>query len=50
MKSQYGYEFLSELFVYDPDRRLTAKKALQHKWFEEDPKPTRKCVDGFLIL
>lgn len=44
MKSQYGYDFLRELFAYDPDKRLTAKKALQHKWFEEDPKPTRKYV------
>ncbi|KAH8099661.1 kinase-like protein [Cristinia sonorae] len=46
MKSQFGYEFLKELFAYDPDRRLTAKKALQHKWFQENPKPTRNSFQG----
>lgn len=35
-----GYDFLRQLFAYDPDSRLTAKEAIQHKWFHEDPKPT----------
>lgn len=39
-----GYDFLRQLFAYDPDSRLTAKEAIQHKWFHEDPKPTWKCV------
>jgi cyclin-dependent kinase 8/11 len=39
-----GYDFLRQLFAYDPDSRLTAKEALQHKWFQEDPKPTWKYV------
>lgn len=39
-----GYDLLRHLFAYDPDSRLTAKEALQHKWFHEDPKPTWKCV------
>lgn len=32
------------MFMYDPDLRITAQEALQHKWFAEDPKPSRKCV------
>ncbi|KAF5387654.1 hypothetical protein D9615_000775 [Tricholomella constricta] len=40
IRTQLGYQLLSQLFAYDPDNRLTAKEALQHKWFQEDPKPT----------
>ncbi|RDB20045.1 Serine/threonine-protein kinase ssn3 [Hypsizygus marmoreus] len=40
IRTPSGYELLRELFAYDPDNRLTAKDALQHKWFYEDPKPT----------
>ncbi|GJE87307.1 kinase-like protein [Phanerochaete sordida] len=40
MKSQLGYEFLKETFIYDPDKRLTAEAALKHGWFHEDPTPT----------
>ena len=39
-----GYDLLKQLFNYDPESRLTAKEALQHKWFHEDPKPTWKFV------
>ncbi|KAG5635499.1 hypothetical protein H0H81_011034 [Sphagnurus paluster] len=46
LRSHLGYQLLSQLFAYDPDNRLTAKQALQHKWFQEDPKPTWKYV-GF---
>ncbi|TFK69407.1 CMGC/CDK/CDK8 protein kinase [Pluteus cervinus] len=35
-----GVDLLRQLFAYDPDSRLTAKEALEHKWFHEDPKPT----------
>jgi cyclin-dependent kinase 8/11 len=38
--SEQGYNLLRQLFAYDPDKRLTAKDALQHKWFHEDPLPT----------
>ncbi|KAF7432612.1 cyclin-dependent protein kinase [Pleurotus ostreatus] len=37
---QLGYDLLNKLFQYDPDKRLTARAALNHPWFEEDPKPT----------
>lgn len=42
IRSHLGYDLLRQLFSYDPDNRLTAKEALQHKWFYEDPKPTWK--------
>jgi cyclin-dependent kinase 8/11 len=44
MKSQLGYEFLKQTFAYDPDKRLTACDALQHKWFLEEPIPTAKLA------
>lgn len=37
-----GFDFLNQLFKYDPDQRLSAKEALQHQWFQETPKPTAK--------
>ncbi|TFK43982.1 CMGC/CDK/CDK8 protein kinase [Crucibulum laeve] len=40
IRSAQGYELLRQLFAYDPDSRLTAKDALQHKWFHEEPLPT----------
>jgi cyclin-dependent kinase 8/11 len=42
IRSQSGYELLRQLFAYDPDSRLTAKEALRHKWFHEEPLPTHK--------
>lgn len=42
MKSALGYEFLKQTFAYDPDKRLTAREALRHKWFQEEPVPTAK--------
>ncbi|KIY68429.1 CMGC/CDK/CDK8 protein kinase, partial [Cylindrobasidium torrendii FP15055 ss-10] len=38
------FDLLRELFTYDPDQRLTAANALQHKWFKEDPQP---CWNAF---
>ncbi|KAN0126675.1 kinase-like protein [Russula decolorans] len=32
--------FLSKLFIYDPDKRMNARDALSHNWFQEDPQPT----------
>ncbi|KAJ6514578.1 kinase-like domain-containing protein [Mycena vulgaris] len=40
IRSQNGHDLLRQLFAYDPDNRLTAKEALQHKWFHEEPYPT----------
>lgn len=45
IRSPQGYDLLRQLFIYDPEHRLSAKDALHHKWFQEEPKPTWKCVD-----
>ena len=45
MKEAYDpllYDLLRLFFIYDPEARLNAKDALQHKWFHTDIKPTRK--------
>ena len=44
MRGDGAQMLLRELFAYDPDKRLTAREALQHKWFEEEPRPSRKYV------
>ncbi|KAI0940614.1 cyclin-dependent protein kinase [Taiwanofungus camphoratus] len=46
IRSKEGYELLRQLFAYDPDNRLTAKEALQHRWFQEDPKPTQNAFQS----
>ncbi len=35
-----GFDLLSRLLTYNPDRRLTASDALKHAWFSENPRPT----------
>ncbi|KAH8916129.1 kinase-like protein [Atractiella rhizophila] len=40
--SQASFDFLSNLLAYDPTKRLTAKEALYHKWWSEEPKPLMK--------
>ncbi|KAK9369770.1 kinase-like domain-containing protein [Lipomyces kononenkoae] len=37
-QSRTTIEFVNELLTYDPDKRITAKAALRHKYFEERPK------------
>ena len=32
-------DLLKKIFVYDPQRRITAKQALQHPWFQEAAHP-----------
>ncbi|KAH9943922.1 kinase-like protein [Amylocystis lapponica] len=46
IRSQQGQSLLSKLFAYDPDNRLTAKAALQHRWFQEEPKPTQNAFQS----
>ena len=51
---QKGFQLLSELFEYDPDKRLTAKQALQHEYFrytDEGPNKgkiwvSNNCFEG----
>lgn len=38
-----GFDLLSRLFEFDPERRITAREALAHPWFTEDePRPSIK--------
>ncbi|KAG6917677.1 hypothetical protein DXG01_001652 [Tephrocybe rancida] len=46
IRAPNGYDLLRRLFAYDPDKRLTAKEALQHKWFQEEPKPTHNVFQS----
>nr|VWO96840.1 Protein kinase domain-containing protein [Ganoderma boninense] len=46
VRSHEGANLLKELFAYDPDRRLTAGEALRHKWFQEDPLPSRNAFES----
>ncbi|KAG6834753.1 hypothetical protein H0H93_007604, partial [Arthromyces matolae] len=41
IRAPNAYDLLRRLFAYDPDKRLTAREALMHKWFHEEPKPTK---------
>jgi len=38
--SEAGHDLLSRLLTYDPSKRITAAKALQHPYFSEPPSPT----------
>ncbi|CAE6427658.1 hypothetical protein ACGC1H_000765 [Rhizoctonia solani] len=35
-----GFDLMCQLFEYDPARRLDARGALSHWWFQEEPIPT----------
>jgi serine/threonine protein kinase len=39
MASSLAVDLLSQLLVYDPDRRLSAEQALAHPWFSAVPLP-----------
>ncbi|RVW52605.1 Cyclin-dependent kinase G-2 [Vitis vinifera] len=43
--SDSGFDLLSKLLTYDPEKRITAEAALDHDWFHEVPLP--KC-EGFM--
>lgn len=34
--SSEGYDILVKMFEWDPARRITAKNALRHPWFQEE--------------
>ncbi|KAF8638096.1 hypothetical protein AX17_002457 [Amanita inopinata Kibby_2008] len=46
LRAPLAYDLLRQLFAYNPDKRLTAREALHHRWFTEDPKPTRNAFYG----
>ena len=42
---QQGLDLLSKLLIYDPDKRITAKEALQHPYFTSE-KVSMNCFEG----
>ncbi|XP_020571931.1 cyclin-dependent kinase G-2-like isoform X2 [Phalaenopsis equestris] len=40
--SATGFNLLTKLLAYDPEKRITAEDALNHPWFHESPLPTTK--------
>lgn len=42
-----GLDLLSKLLHYDPDKRLTAKEALEHPYFTTGTPVTVNCFEGF---
>ncbi|KAK3149784.1 hypothetical protein QOZ80_3AG0223070 [Eleusine coracana subsp. coracana] len=54
MLSQQGFEVLSGLLTWNPDKRLTASAALKHPWFDDLNAPTasparNKMTDPLMI-
>ena len=39
MLSGAGVDLMNAFLTFDPDRRISAKEALQHPWFREHPLP-----------
>jgi cell division cycle 2-like protein len=39
MLSDAGFDLLNRMLTYDPSRRITAREALEHRWFNESPFP-----------
>ncbi|KAJ1966847.1 cyclin-dependent protein kinase [Dimargaris xerosporica] len=40
--SDTAFQLLSAMLEYDPERRITAEEALNHPYFQDDPKPALK--------
>eukprot|EP01018_Ginkgo_biloba_P029667 Gb_20773 [translate_table: standard] len=40
--SESGFDLLSKLLTYDPNKRITSEEALRHEWFREVPLPQSK--------
>ena len=40
--SSAGLNLLNQLLTYDPRKRISASKALQHLWFRQLPLPVRE--------
>lgn len=44
--SRQGFDLLSKMLCYDPDKRITAEDALTHAWFKEFPLPVRPMLSS----
>lgn len=42
-----GLDLLTRLFTYDPEKRISAREALQHPYFTTDSPVTANCFEGF---
>ncbi|KAI9291426.1 Pkinase-domain-containing protein [Neoconidiobolus thromboides FSU 785] len=42
VKSEAGFQLLESMLIYDPKLRITAKQALNHPYFKEEPLPSKK--------
>ncbi|GER44796.1 kinase family protein [Striga asiatica] len=40
--SDAGFDLMNKLLTYDPEKRISAKDALNHEWFSEVPLPKSK--------
>lgn len=43
-----GFDLLSLLLVYDPNTRISARKALSHHWWSEEPK-VQDCRNAWVV-
>lgn len=50
VKSEQGCNLLAAMLEYDPLKRITAEDALNHPYFQEDPRPGLECVVSLLAL
>uniref|UniRef100_A0A914W281 cyclin-dependent kinase n=1 Tax=Plectus sambesii TaxID=2011161 RepID=A0A914W281_9BILA len=39
--SDSGFQLLNKFLTYNPDRRISAREALAHEWFRQDPLPVK---------
>ncbi|KAG0083845.1 cyclin-dependent protein kinase [Podila epicladia] len=46
VKSEQGCNLLAAMLEYDPLKRITAEDALNHPYFQEDPRPGLDCFVG----
>jgi len=44
MLSDTGFDLLSRMLTLNPQRRITAKEALDHDWFREGPLPAQQKI------